>query len=105
MNRIAVFPYDENFYPLLKNSESMVGFEISKVFSIRGWGYVGRNIFDVSDTTSRNIHVEDISSTCIFLEVVSETSNIFLPTYPHPRMLNTLLISKPTILSEFFNKG
>lgn len=45
----------------VKNSESMVGFEISKVFSIRGWGYVGRNIFDVSDTTSRNIHVEDIS--------------------------------------------
>lgn len=77
MNRIAVFPYDENFYPLLKNSESMVGFEISKVFSIRGWGYVGRNIFDVSDTTSRNIHVEDISE-----KLNEEEFDIFLLAEP-----------------------
>lgn len=77
MNRIAVFPYDENFYPLLKNSESMVGFEISKVFSIRGWGYVGRNIFDVSDTTSRIIHVEDISE-----KLNEEEFDIFLLAEP-----------------------
>ncbi|MDE7423850.1 MAG: TIGR04066 family peptide maturation system protein [Lachnospiraceae bacterium] len=61
MNRIAVFPYDDNFYPFLKYSPNMIGFEISKVFSIRGWGYVGEKIFDVLDTTSRNILVEDIS--------------------------------------------
>ena len=61
MNRIAVFPYDENFYPFLKYSENMIGFEISKVFSVRGWGYVGKKIFDVSDEISRNMLVEDIS--------------------------------------------
>ena len=55
----------------------MVGFEISKVFSIRGWGYVGRNIFDVSDTTSRNIHVEDISE-----KLNEEEFDIFLLAEP-----------------------
>ncbi len=77
MNRIAVFPYDENFYPFLKYSENMSGFEISKVFSIRGWGYVGKNIFNVFDTTSRNILVEDISG-----KMNAEEFDVFLVAEP-----------------------
>lgn len=55
----------------------MSGFEISKVFSIRGWGYVGKNIFNVFDTTSRNILVEDISG-----KMNAEEFDVFLVAEP-----------------------
>ena len=66
MNYSTLLPNNFYFYPFLKYSENMIGFEISKVFSVRGWGYVGKKIFDVSDEISRNMLVEDISD-CLFV--------------------------------------
>lgn len=44
MNKIAIFPYDEDFYPFLRHADSMSDIEIKKVFSVQGWGYIGKSV-------------------------------------------------------------
>lgn len=44
MNKIAIFPYDKDFYPFLKHAELMCDIDIARVFSVQGWGYIGEKI-------------------------------------------------------------
>lgn len=44
MNKIAIFPYDEDFSPFLINADSISDMEIKRVFSVQGWGYIGKSV-------------------------------------------------------------
>lgn len=44
MKKVAVFPYDLYFSPILKNQNLLNDIEIIQIFSLKGWGFVGESL-------------------------------------------------------------
>ncbi len=76
MNRIAIFPYDENFHPFLKYAARQRDYEISQVFSLRGWGYVGKKVALTVSGATEEITIEDAEN--IYKENATGRFDIFL---------------------------
>lgn len=60
MNKVAIFPYDYKFLPILENLDAIKEVSISKVLSFKSWGYVGRCISALSEEAEYNLVVEDV---------------------------------------------
>lgn len=68
MNRIAIFPYDENFHPFLQYADRQNEFELCQVFSLHGWGHVGKKVTFTANGTAEDMVIEDAEDICSEIE-------------------------------------
>lgn len=63
--KVAVFPYDYETFPLLKYKNELEKFEIVSVFSMKGWGLIGKRTLEIGkDYVDCDLIVEDPFDVC-----------------------------------------
>lgn len=59
--KVAVFPYDYESFPIIKYRNELEKFEVVKIFSLKGWGFVGKRALEIGkDNSNDDLIVEDI---------------------------------------------
>lgn len=43
MRKLMIYPYDDEFNPVLKHKDLLEGYRISEVVSLKGWGFCGKD--------------------------------------------------------------
>lgn len=59
--KVAVFPYDYESFPIIKYRNELEKFEVVKIFSLKGWGGVGKGALEIGKDDSKDeLIVQDI---------------------------------------------